>query len=65
MIDDPPLSAVCPFKTYTRARFGWTHGVFTVPHHTPQQKTTQHNNTTTTPHGDRERQRQTETETET
>ena len=54
------------FWTYTRARFEWTHGVFTVPQHTPHrthtttQDTTQHNNTTTTQH--RDRQRQTETD---
>ena len=46
------------FRTYTRRRVEWTHGVFQrVTHHTPQHKT-QHNTTTRPPH-------RTETETET
>ena len=54
------------FRTYTRGRVEWTHGVsqrFThhaphTPHthtHTPP---SHHNNTTTTPHGDRQRGRE-------
>ena len=56
------------FRTYTRRRVEWTHGVFQrVTHDTPHRththhNTTQHNNTTTTPHGDRDRDRQRQTE---
>ena len=53
------------FRTCTRRRVEWTHGVFQrVRHDTPQHNTTQHNNTTTTPHGDRDRDRQRQTETD-
>ena len=45
----PALSG--KFCSYTRGRFEWTHGVFTVPHrtHTPHHTAT---------HGDRDRERQ-------
>ena len=66
------------FRTHIRARFEWTHGVFTVPHnthhttqhtaHTPQHKT-QHKKTTRPQHHteierDIDRQRQKETDRE-